>query len=94
MAIDTVIVTKKEVSQQLVGLWNITLNMVCEESSVEVLNQDFNVRYRTGQDIEVKAKELEEQMQDAIDEWNAEQVIFDHSKLADAVTYLNTALAP
>jgi hypothetical protein len=94
MAIDSVVVTAKEVSEQMDSLWNITLNMVCEESSLEVLNQDFSIKYRTGQDIEVKAKEVQEAMQAAIDEWNAEQEIFDHAKLNAAVTYLNTALAP
>jgi len=94
MAIDSVVVTAKEVSEQLEDLWNITINMVCEESSVEVLNLDFNVRYRTGQDPEVEVKEIKGDMQDAIDEWNGEQVIFDHSKLADAVTWLNAQLAP
>ena len=94
MAITSVVVTKTEVNEQLDGLWNITLNMTCMDGAVEVINQPFNVRYRTGQDPEVEVKEIKGEMQAAIDEYNGEKVIFDHSKLDDAVTWLNTALAP
>ena len=88
----TVIVTKKEVSEQLDKLWNITLNLVCEESSVEVLNQDFSIRYRTGEDIADKEAAIQADMQNAIDEYKDEQTIYDHAKMNTLVTNLNNNL--
>ena len=92
MAIDTINVTKVSVSQQMDKLWNIVLNLTCSESAVEVINQDFSIRYRTGQDAEAKAKELLGGMQAAIDEWNSEQGVFDAAALDNAVTYIQANL--
>ena len=88
----TIAVTKKAVVLQMPKLWNITLNMVCTDDTVEVINKDFSVRYRTGQDIEDKATEIKEDMQAEINKYNSEQQIFDHAKMDLLVTYLNNNL--
>ena len=88
----TTVVTKKAVVLQMPKLWNITLNMVCIDDTVEVINKDFSVRYRTGQDIEDKALKMQELMQAEIDKYNSEQQIFDHAKMDLLVTYLNNNL--
>ncbi len=49
----TILVTKKIVTQSQSGLWNITLNLVCKDGVPEVINQDFSMRYKVGQDVEV-----------------------------------------
>jgi hypothetical protein len=88
----TITVTKKSVTQSQEGLWLITLNLVCLDAAVEVINQDFTMKYKTGQDVEVKVKLLQEEMQDVINYYKASQVIFNHTKLATAVAYLNNNL--
>jgi hypothetical protein len=88
----TILVTKKGVTQMQEGLWNITLNLVCKDSTIEVINQDFTMRYKTGQDIEIIAKGIQEEMQRVITRYKSSQVIFNHTKLNNAVAYLNSNL--
>ena len=88
----TILVIKKSVTQSQDGLWNITLNLNCKDGVPEVINQDFSVRYKTGQDIEVMVKKVQEEIQKVINYYKSSQVIFNHAKLATAITYLNTNL--
>ena len=83
----TVLVTKKSVTQSQNGLWGITLNLTCKDGIPEVINQDFFIRYKTGQDIEVIVKRVQEEMQKVIDYYKSSQVIFN-----TAITYLNSNL--
>ena len=88
----TILVTKKSVTQSQDRLWNITLNLSCKDGVPEVINQDFSFRYKTGQDIEVVVKKIQEEMQRVIDYYKSSQVIFNHAKLTTAITYLNSNL--
>jgi len=88
----TVLVTKKSVTQSQDGLWNIILNLTCKDGTSEVINQDFSIRYKTGQDIEGVVKKIQEEMQRVIGYYKSSQVIFNHAKLATAITYLNSNL--
>lgn len=88
----TVVVTKVSVLEQMDKLWNITLNMKLLESAVEVFNKDYPIRYRTGEDIADKESKMQTMMQEDIDDYKAEQVIFDHAKMDTMVTNLNTNL--
>jgi len=88
----TILVTKKSVTQSQGGLWNITLNLTCQDVAIEVINQDFSIRYKTGQDIEVIVGNIQEEMQRVINYYKSSQVIFNHAKLATAITYLNANL--
>lgn len=85
-------VTKKNVSERFSGLWFITFNLQCLESDIEVINEDVSVIYKTGYDIDNKRQELLTKMQAIIDEWISEQQIFDHQKMDNLVTYLETNL--
>ncbi len=89
-------VTKISVKEQMDKLWNITLKLRLlddiPEPDVEVFNQDFSIRYRTGEDIANKENKLQAMMQKAIDDYKNEQVIFDHSKTDTIVTNLNNNL--
>lgn len=88
----TILVTKKSVAQHTDGLWNITLNLVCTDVAVEVINEDFSIRYKLGQDIELVVKKAKEDMQRVINYYKSCQVIFNHAKLAAALIYLNINL--
>lgn len=85
-------VTKKEVTLPQPSLYSIVLNMVVTDAAVEVINKDYSIRYRPGQDIQVQVQAVQEQMQQDIDNYKASDVVFDHAKLDNAVTYLNTNL--
>ena len=85
-------ITKVSVSEQMDKLWNITLNLKCLDNTVEVINQNFSVRYRPGQDAEAKVKSLLAEMQETIDDYKAEQQILNHVKLDTAVIWLQSKL--
>ncbi|KKM22151.1 hypothetical protein LCGC14_1628200 [marine sediment metagenome] len=88
----TVEVTKVSVTEQMNKLWNITLKLRLLDITVEVFDKDFSIRYRTGEDIAAKEAKLQIIMQEAIDDYKAEQVIFDHTKTDTIVTNLNNNL--
>ncbi len=89
----TITVIKSAVSEQMDKLWNITLNMkLFDGSTEEIFNQDFSIRYRTGENIANKESGIQLMMQDAINDYKAEQVIFDHAKMDTMVTNLNNNL--
>ena len=84
-------VTKVSVKESMDKMWIVTLNLSVEDDVLveEVINQDFSLRYRQGQDIEAKVKAIKDEVQEAIDDYKQEQVYFKHTKLNDAVTWLN-----
>ena len=88
----TVVVTKVSVLEQMEKLWNITLNLQILDDAVEVHNENFPIRYRTGEDIADKEAKVQAMMQEAIDDYKSEQVIFDHAKMDTMVTNLNNNL--
>lgn len=85
-------VSKVSVSQQLKGLWNIILNLKCTYGLEEVFNQNFSIRYRTGQSVEEKTKEILTKMQEAINKCKSELQILYHQQLDDAINYLQANL--
>lgn len=85
-------VTKEAVRLQNPNLYYIDINMVVIDGGSEVINQTFQINYNTGQDPESEIKSLKNQMQAAIDNYIAEQVVYNHAKLDNAVTWLNNNL--
>ncbi len=85
-------VTKKTVTETMDKMWSITLNLAVLDGTTEVIKKDFILKYRAGQDVEVKVKEILGEMQEAIDDYKGEQVIFNHAQLDAAITYLNNNL--
>jgi len=85
-------VSKVSVREELDKLWSITINLTCTDGGQEVINKDFSVRYRPGQNISQKVQILLEKMQEAIDDYKSEQQIFNASQLDTAVTYLQNNL--
>ena len=85
-------VTKKSVSKNMEKLWNITMNMILTDETVEVINKDYSIRYRTGDDIGEKTNQLIEQMQADIDKYKAEQAIYTNAQLDTAVSTVQAGL--
>lgn len=85
-------VTKESVRFQKPDLYYDTVKMVVTDDTVEVINQTFTINHRTGQDVEQKVKDLRDQMQELIDNYIAEQIIYNHPKFDTAVTWLNNNL--
>lgn len=94
MAIDTVLVTKFAVSEPQKGMVVVTLKMVCEESGLEVLNQNFSQPKKDAMTVGDVQLRFYAEMQAAIAEWNREQIVFDSAALDNVVANLNSALAP
>lgn len=88
----TIQVSKKSVDLLMPKLWTVTLNLTCLDGGEEVINQDFSKRYRTGQDLADLEAKYQKDMQKTIDDYKAEQVIFNHAKLDMAVINLNINL--
>lgn len=88
----SVAVSKKSVSKVMAKMWHITLNMILTDDAVEVLNNDYSVRYRTGGSISAKEAEFVFLMQSDIDKYKGEQVLFTHPALDTAVTNIENGL--
>jgi len=87
-----VAVSKKSVSKVMPKMWHVTMNMVLSDDTVEVLNTDHSVRYRTGDSIAAKEAEFIGLMQADIDKYKSEQAIFTHATLDAAVTNVEAGL--
>lgn len=88
----TIEVKKVSVKEVMPKLWSIALNLRCLDGETEVINQNFGIRYRTGQEIDVVVKKIVSEMQKAIDKYKAEQIIFSHQKLDSAITDISSLL--
>jgi hypothetical protein len=88
----TITVTKKSVSEAMPGQWTVTFNMVVEDGELEVINTDYSIDYKTGDNFDLKQVEALAKGQAIIDKYKREQTIFAATKLNTLVTYLNTNL--
>ena len=91
MALTTTI-TKKSVSLVMPKMWMINLNMVLKDNTVEVLNQDYSVKYETGDLIAPKVSKFVELMQADINKYKSEQLIYNNIQLDTAVTNVQAGL--
>ena len=87
----TATVSKKSVRYTQEKLHSITFNLILTDT-VEVLNKDFSVEFRAGDNIATKISEVTSQMQTVIDRYKAEQVIFNSTALNNAVTSIQGGL--
>ena len=76
-------VSKKPVTKVMDKLWNIAMNMTMTDNGTEVLNKDYSVRYRPGDDISAKEKTLADMMQADIEKYKSEQQVY-HAAALDA----------
>jgi hypothetical protein len=82
-------VTKNSVSKAMEGMWNINLTLEVLQDLKPVLTKDFNVRYKTGQDIGIVTSAIKEEIQKVTDDYMMEQKLFSETKLDVAITSLN-----
>lgn len=88
----TATVTKKSVKYAQEKLNIITFNLIVKDNNVEVINQDFSCNYEPGDNPAQKVAKITEQMQKLIDNYKAEQVIFNATALNTAVTNIQGGL--
>ena len=88
----TMTVSKKPVTKVMDKLWNVTMNLVLADDGVEVLNKDYSVRYRTGDNIAAKEKTIADMMQADIEKYKSERQIYLAAALDTAVTNVQKRL--
>lgn len=81
-------ISKSAVTKIDEGLYGISVKLLLEDASVSVIDQDFTAKYKTGDDPLAVIKGLREQIQDAIDAYKEEQVLYNHQKFTDGVAWL------
>jgi hypothetical protein len=87
------VVTKKSVSYVQPKLHNITFNLILKEDTTEVLNKDFSCQFFTGDNPSTKTTQIIKDMQEIIDQYKAQKVIFDSTALNNAVTSIQGGLS-
>jgi len=85
-------VTKVRVDFMQKKLYNIVLNLVYKEDTVEKLNKDFSISYAKGEPISPYTDKLQVEMQDAIDGYQAAQLVFNNAALDTAASDIQSAL--
>jgi len=85
-------VTKAGVTKVMDKMWNISMNLALTDDSVEVINADYSVRYRTGDSVAAKESEFIALMQTDIDKYKSEKTIYDVPAFGTAVTNVGAAL--
>ena len=69
----TITVSKVSVKYVQPKLWTVTLNLLIEEDSVEIFNQNFSAPYRQGETLTAMTDKFLVPMQAAIDIYKDEQ---------------------
>ena len=88
----TATVTKKSVTKNADELWDISMNMILTDDTVEAINKDYSIRYISGDNIIEKTNQITTQMQVDIDKYKAEQAIFVNAQLDTAVSTVQAGL--
>lgn len=88
----TKIVTKKNVELAQKDLYYITINLILKEETTEVLNMDFSKKYRTGDIIGGLVNKFVKSIQEEIDAYKAEQVIYNHAQMDTAIINISARL--
>lgn len=87
----TATVTKKSVSLVQEKLYEVTFKLILTDTT-EVFNKDYSIKYRTGQTISTLTNKFIKLMQDDIDKYKAEQVIFNATQLNTSLSNVNSGL--
>ena len=87
----TATVTKKSVSLVQEKLYEVTFKLILTDTT-EVFNKDYSIKYRTGQNISTLTNKFIRLMQDDIDKYKAEQVIFNATQLNTSLSNVNSGL--
>lgn len=85
-------VTKKAVKLAQENMHIITFNLVVMDGAAEVINQDVSIEYRKGDAPAGKVADVKEKFQKMIDDYKAEQQIFNANALNTAVSNIQGGL--
>jgi len=85
-------VTKKSASKDATGIYSISMNLILTDDAIEVINQDFAQTHNSANNISVARDEIMAKMQDAINKYKENKIVYDSVAFTDAVTYINTNL--
>jgi len=88
----TIKLTKVSVVNSMPKLFVITLNFKLIEGTAELLSRDFSENYRTGQDVSEIVGRFRKKMQNTIDVYKSEQILFLHTQLDSAIATLENNL--
>lgn len=85
-------VTKRSATKSATGIYLVTMNLILTDDSVEVINQDFLQVHNSANNISVARDEILSKMQMVIDDYKANNVVYDSTAFTNAVTYVNENL--
>jgi len=88
----TATVEKHSVSLRMPKCWNITFQLTLREDADVVLRRSFSVVYKLGQNVTDVATGVLTRMQATIDQYAAEDALFNNATLDQVVTALNSEL--
>ncbi len=83
------------VSEPMPGLLNVTLNLICtdpDQAGAEVINRNFTQPRKAAVSIPTVQERFRAEMQECIDQYLREQVLFTHAALGSAVADIQAAL--
>ena len=81
-------VSKVSVTKVRDKLYTIVLNLTATGDAVELINKDFSQYYRTGDVVSTVVNRFYHDMQDSIDDYIAEQDIYNAQALDNAINTL------
>lgn len=84
-------ITKKAVNKTD-SIYQITLNMICIEGIIEVINQDFTQNHNPANSINIAKEAIQKRMQKVIDDYKANQTILNSQQLDNAVADIQNSL--
>ena len=84
-------ITKKAVNKTDNG-YTITLNMICKDGAIEIINQDFTQNHNPANSVDVAKEAIRERMQKAIDDYKTNQTVLSSQQLDNAVVDIQNSL--
>lgn len=85
-------VAKKSASIDVNGIYAVSVNLILTDDAVEILNQDYSQIHNPANNISVARDELLVNIQKTIDDYKANQIVYDSIAFTNAVTYINDNL--
>lgn len=92
MALTSITVTKKSVSEVMDGQWSITWTLNGFDNATELFSVDFSEDYKRGDSISRIETGFIEKMQEYIDDYKTERLYFDHAQMDTSLGVVQTAL--
>lgn len=88
-----IIITKHSVEKIGIKAWNITLNMILIDNSIEIINKNYRVRCIDNEKINTKIPLFINMMEKDINSYVDTQIIFNEDSLNSAVDIISLQLS-